>query len=107
MRFRLPLIANSSKAMTGRPPALSQGRVALEKQAAAQRSYTLMPTITLTCIPSIEIAIPSAGDPLFANTPLFLLSQGSSYNDKPFMEALASIPADFAPKRGRFWTAAA
>ncbi|REJ73933.1 MAG: hypothetical protein DWQ29_18395 [Planctomycetota bacterium] len=42
------------------------------------------------------------GDVYFANTPLLITSQGSSYTDQPFLEALALTMAAFRPETKQF-----
>jgi hypothetical protein len=97
IRFPLPVLGNSSTALTRGPLARSLGRVALADQGAALRSYGLYAANHLYVYPGHRDYLPALGDRLFANTPLFLLSQGSSGSDQPVLDALALCVAAFRP----------
>ena len=89
LRFSLPVIGNSSTARTKGPLPRSLGRVALAGQGPAMRSYGLYAANHVYIYPEHRDHDPERGDLLFANTPLFLLSQGSSGSDRPFLDAVA------------------
>lgn len=98
VRFPLPVIGNSSTARTRGPLPRSLGRLALEDQGAALRSYGLYAANHLYVYPAHRDHDPGRGDRLSANTPLFLLSQGSSGSDRPFLDAFALCLAAFPPE---------
>lgn len=97
-RFSLPVIGNSSTAVTRGPLSRSQGRAALSSQAEAMRSYLGYAGNQLYVYPEHRDHDTGTGDRLFANTPFFLLSQGSSGSDQPFIAALATIVASYTPE---------
>lgn len=87
-KFSLPTIGNSSTALTRGPIARSLGRLALGDQASAMRSYRLYASNQMYVYPEHKDYDPETGDRLFASVPYFMLSQGSSYRDQPFVLAL-------------------
>ncbi len=95
--FPMPVVGNSSTALTRGPLARSLGRLALADQAAALRSYRLFAANHLYVYPEHRDYDPETGDRLLAHTPYFLLSQGSSYSDKPIIDAALSIIAALPP----------
>ncbi len=97
VQFSLPVIGNSSTARKG-PLPRSLGRVALAGQGPAMRSYGLYAANHLYVYPEHRDHDPERGDLLFANTPLFLLSQGSSGSDRPFLDAFALCLSAFSPE---------
>ncbi|MCA8879974.1 MAG: hypothetical protein KDA73_08465 [Rhodobacteraceae bacterium] len=98
IRFPFPVIGNSSTALTRGALARSLGRVALADQGAALRSYELYAANHIYVYPGHRDHQRDFGDRLFANTPLFLLSQGSSGSDQPLLDALALCLAAFRPE---------
>lgn len=96
--FNLPVIGNSSTAFVKGPLARSLGRVAVGGQARAMQTYQLYTRNHLYVYPEHRDHDPKTGDRFFANTPYYLLSQGSSYSDKPLVEALATILASYRPE---------
>lgn len=97
VRFSLPVVGNSSTALTSGPIARSLGRLAVIDQAAALRSYRLFVSNHLYIYPEHRDYDPETGDRLLANVPYFLLSQGSSRSDRPFIGAALEIIAALTP----------
>jgi hypothetical protein len=97
VRFPLPVVGNSSTALTAGPLARSLGRLALADQAAALRSYRLFVSNHLYVYPEHRDYDPDTGDRLLANVPYFLLSQGSSRSDRPFVRTALEIIAALPP----------
>ncbi len=98
MRFSLPVVGNSSTALTKGPTARSLGRLAVVDQAAALRSYRLFVSNHLYVYPEHRDYDPETGDRLLANLPYFLLSQGSSRTDRPFVTTALAIIAALTPE---------
>jgi hypothetical protein len=98
IRFSLPVIGNSSTARTKGPLPRSMGRIALAGQGAAMRSFGLYAANHLYVYPEHRDHDPLRGDLLFANTPLFVLSQGSSGSDRPFLDAFALCLSALPPE---------
>ena len=96
--FPMPVVGNSSTALTAGPLARSLGRLALADQASAMRSYRLFAANHLYVYPEHKDYDPETGDRLLAPAPYFLLSQGSSYSDKPLIEAALAIIAALPPE---------
>ncbi len=96
-RFPLPTIGNSSTALTQGPLARSLGRLALADQAAALRAYGLYASNHLYVYPEHRDHDAETGDQLFTISPYFVLSQGSSYSDRPFLNALVLTAAALRP----------
>jgi hypothetical protein len=98
VRFPLPVVGNSSTALTSGPIARSLGRLAVVDQASALRSYRLFMANHLYIYPEHLDYDSATGDRLLANVPFFLLSQGSSRSDRPFittaLEIIAALPPD-------------
>lgn len=98
VRFALPVVGNSSTALTSGPIARSLGRLAMIDQAAALRSYRLFVSNHLYVYPEHRDYDPETGDRLLANVPYFLLSQGSSRSDRPFITIALEIIAALTPE---------
>lgn len=97
VRFALPVVGNSSTALKG-PIARSLGRLAVIDQAAALRSYRLFVSNHLYVYPEHRDYDPATGDRLLANVPYFVLSQGSSGSDMPFVRTALEIIAALTPE---------
>lgn len=95
--FSLPVVGNSSTALTKGPLARSLGRLALADQANALRSYRLYTSNQMYVYPEHHDYDPEKGDLLLANTPFFMLSKGSSYRDQPFVQAQLTAIAALRP----------
>lgn len=98
VRFPMPVVGNSSTALTQGPLARSLGRLALGDQASAMRSYRLFAANHLYVYPEHKDYDPETGDRLLAHTPYFLLSQGSSRSDRPLVDAALAIIAALPPE---------
>lgn len=96
--FNLPVIGNSSTAFVNGPLARSLGRAAVGGQVRAMQTYQLYTRNHLYVYPEHRDHDPKTGDRFFANTPYYLISQGSSYSDRPLVEALATILASYRPE---------
>lgn len=97
LMFPLPVVGNSSTALRSGPLARSLGRLALADQATAMRSYRLFVANHLYVYPEHRDYDPETGDRLLAHAPYFLLSQGSSYSDRPLIGAALAIIAALPP----------
>jgi len=100
--FDAPLIGNSSTAMTSGPFWRSQGRFALTRPNGADLLYQNYLAGHVHVYPEHRDHDPENGDLFPAATPFFVVSQGSSYSDRPHMEALAMIFAAFTPETKEF-----
>lgn len=102
VRFGLPVIGNSSTAHRAAPMDRSLGRIALAGQLNAMRAHDLYAANHIYVYPEHRDHDLDTGDRLFAQSPAFLLSQGSSYTDRPFLEAFAMIFAALPPETRAF-----
>ena len=100
--FDAPLIGNSSTAMTKGPFWRSQGRFALTRPNGPGLLYQNYLAGQIHVYPEHRDHDPAHGDLFPASTPFFVVSQGSSYSDRPHMEALAMIFAAFSPETKDF-----
>ena len=97
--FDAPLIGNSSTAFTAGPNWRSQARMALTMGAGTwpDQLYENYASGQIHVYPEHRDHDPETGDLFPANTPYYLVSQGSSGSDQPHLEALAMILAAFRP----------
>lgn len=97
-RFTLPTFGNSSTANVGdilwcsNPRRLSNIQVALTQVLNAYRDNHLY------CYPEHADYDPGHGDVFAMNLPCWVISQGSSGSDQPFLEAIAMCLAAFSPE---------
>ncbi|MWD29569.1 hypothetical protein E0K89_018985 [Aquicoccus sp. SCR17] len=96
--YDAPLIGNSSTALTGGTLWRSQPRFALTRPGGPARLYANYRSGQVHVYPEHRDHDPENGDLLTANTPYYLISQGSSGSDRPHLEALAMILAAFRPE---------
>lgn len=96
--FNAVTIGNSSTAHTSEPYWRSQGREALTEPGGPERLYVQYRANQLYFYPEHRDHDPDHGDLFPANTPYMILSQGSSYTDQPFMDAVARTLAAFHPE---------
>ncbi|TNF65138.1 MAG: hypothetical protein EP307_00470 [Rhodobacteraceae bacterium] len=96
--FDAPLIGNSSTAIGVGPLWRSQARLALTMPLGATLLYQNYLAGQMHVYPEHRDHDPEFGDLFPANTPFFLVSQGSSYTDRPHLEALAMILAALRPE---------
>lgn len=100
--FAAPLIGNSSTAVKHGPLWRSLPRMALTQAQGAQLLYQNYLAGQVHVYPEHRDHDPDHGDLIPANTPYFLISQGSSGSDRPHLEALAMIFAAFRPETKAF-----
>ena len=102
--FSRTTFGNSSTAMVGSPYWRSQPRQALVDGPATLQLLSQYFRNHLYVYPEHKDYDPGRngnggfGDVYPVNTPFVLISQGSSYSDKPFLEAIASTLAAFRPE---------
>ncbi|MCK8465082.1 hypothetical protein MUY35_14585 [Aliiroseovarius sp. S1339] len=101
--FDAPVIGNSSTALTRGPFTRSLPRLVLTGMAGgglgdgAEALYQNYVTGQIHVYPSYRDHEPGGTDMFPANTPYYIISQGSSGSDQPHLEALAMILAAFRP----------
>lgn len=100
--FDAPLIGNSSTAVKAGPLWRSLPRLALTQEGGAQNLYQNYLAGQMHVYPEHRDHDPEHGDLIPANTPYFLISQGSSGSDQPHLEALAMIFAALRPETKAF-----
>ena len=94
--FRAPVIGNSSTALTSGPAPRSLGRLAMTAAPGPLRAWQLYAANHLYVYPGHRDH--GRVDLFPANWPFMVLSQGSSYTDRPFVEALLLTLASFPPQ---------
>lgn len=100
--FDAPLIGNSSTAVKAGPLWRSLPRLALAQEGGAQTLYQNYLAGQMHVYPEHRDHDPEHGDLIPANTPYFLISQGSSGTDQRHLEALAMIFAALRPETKTF-----
>ncbi|WP_198134860.1 hypothetical protein [Roseovarius sp. 217] len=100
--FAVPLIGNSSTALKHGPLWRSLPRMALTHDNGPLFLYQNYLAGQMHVYPEHRDHDPDHGDLIPANTPYFLISQGSSGSDQPHLEALAMIFAAFQPETKAF-----
>lgn len=100
--FEAPLIGNSSTAAKTGPFWRSLPRMALSREGGPLQLYQNYLAGQIHVYPEHRDHDPEHGDLIPANTPYFLVSQGSSGSDQPHLEALAMILAAFRPETKAF-----
>ncbi|MDQ2089657.1 hypothetical protein [Marimonas arenosa] len=95
--FDAPLIGNSSMAATGGRFWRSLPRLILTQEGGPARLFQNYVAGQIHVYPEHKDHDPELGDLLPANTPYYLVSQGSSGFDQMHLEALAMILAAFRP----------
>jgi len=95
------VLGNSSTAIKGKSWR-SQGRHALTRPGLAERMFRQYVSNHVYVYPEHRDHDPEHGDLFPANTPYFLVSQGSSYTDRPLMRSVAAILAAFRPETKTF-----
>ncbi|MEO0821341.1 MAG: hypothetical protein AAF074_13045 [Pseudomonadota bacterium] len=105
MLFDAPVIGNSSTALTAGPFWRSQPRSALTTPFGPARLAQLYAGNHIYVFPEHRDHDPAQsggrGDVLPANTPYYVLSQGSSGTDRAFLDAVAHILAAMKPETRR------
>ncbi|WP_372675145.1 hypothetical protein [Aquicoccus sp.] len=100
--FDAPLIGNSSTAVKHGLFWRSLPRMALTQQNHHQTLYQNYLAGQIHVYPENRDHDPKHGDLIPANTPFFVVSQGSSGSDRPHLEALAMILAALRPETKTF-----
>ena len=95
--FDLPTFGNSSTAQVGSPFWRSNPRLIMHDDPVMKIVYNEFLNNQLYCYPEHNDFDPEHGDVYPANTPFWVISQGSSGSDQPFMEAIALTLAAFRP----------
>ena len=95
--FNAITFGNSSTALVGNTFWRSQGRLALTDGTTPRNLFRQYSGNHLYLYPEHRDHDPEHGDVFPANTPYFLMSQGSSGSDQPFLRAVGSILAAFQP----------
>jgi len=96
--FNAITFGNSSTALTHSFAWRSQARLILSNATLAGRAGAQYQNNQLYVYPEHRDHDPDHGDLMPANTPYFLISQGSSGCDQPFLKAVGAILAAFQPK---------
>ena len=95
--FDLPTFGNSSTAQVGSPFWRSNPRIVMPDDAFTKIVYNEFLNNQMYCYPEHNDFDPEHGDVYPANVPFWVISQGSSGSDQPFMEAIALTLAAFRP----------
>ncbi len=95
--FSTPTIGNASLAVTGGPFWRSLPRAALVEPRQVAALFQEYVSNQIYVYPTHHDHDPGNGDVYPANTPYYLVSQGSSGSDQPILQAVAAILAAFRP----------
>lgn len=96
-QFDTPVIGNASLALTKGPFARSLPRAAMQSQVTARTAYELYASNHLYVYPEHRDHDRGRSDRFLAQTPYMVISQGSSFSDRPFVKAFALTFAAFSP----------
>lgn len=96
--FDLPTFGNSSTSQVGSPFWRSNPRMVLTEDLMTKIVYNEFVNNQMYCYPEHNDFDPEHGDVYPANTPFWVISQGSSSSDQSFMEAIALTLAAFRPE---------
>ena len=96
--FDRPTFGNSSTAQVNSPFWRSNPRMVLYDDLLTKLAYNEFVNNQMYCYPEHNDFDPQHGDVYPANTPFWVISQGSSGSDQPFMEAIALTLAAFRPE---------
>lgn len=99
--FDYPVIGNCSMSMTTGPFWRSLPRAIVTDPFQPLSAFRFYTANQCWFYPEHKDHDPELGDLYPANTPYYVVSQGSSYSDKPFMEAFAAALASFRPETKR------
>lgn len=100
--FDRPVLANSSTALTAGPFWRSLPRLLLTSAEGPRWLYQNYLASQIHVYPCHRDHDRATGDLFPANTPFFVISQGSSRSDQPHLEALAMILAALRPETKAF-----
>lgn len=96
--FNLVTFGNASLAVTSVPEWRSLPRLLLTLSKGADLLFLLYTSNQIYVFPEHRDHDADLGDLLPANTPYYIISQGSSGSDQPFLYAIASILSAFRPE---------
>lgn len=99
--FDAPVLGNASLSMVSGPYWRSLPRAALTDPFRAIASLRFYLGNQIWVFPEHRDHDPETGDLYPANAPFFVISQGSSGSDQPFVNALAATLASFSPETKR------
>ncbi len=103
--FGQPVIGNSSMSMVSGPLWRSLPRAVVTDPFQPLAAFRIYLNNQCWFYPEHKDHDSETGDLYPANTPYYVISQGSSFSDKPFMEAFAAAMAAFMPEVKRLLTA--
>ena len=95
--FEMPTFGNSSTSHVGSPFWRSNPRSLMHDDLLMKLAYNQFVNNQMYCYPEHNDFDTTHGDVYPANTPFWIISQGSSGSDQPFLEALALTLAAFRP----------
>ncbi len=95
--YDLPTFGNSSTSLVGTPFWRSNPRTVLTEDLLTKIVYNEFVNNQMYCYPEHNDFDPEHGDVYPANTPFWVISQGSSGSDQQFMDAIALTLAAFRP----------
>lgn len=97
-RFNLPTFGNSSTSYVAQPLWRSNARMLLSDEIYSRLTASHYLKNQLYCYPEHNDFDPQYGDVFPVNAPFWVLSQGSSGSDQPFLSAIALTLAAFRPE---------
>ena len=97
-RFNLPTFGNSSTSYVAPPFWRSNARMLLSDEIYSRLTAAHYLKNQLYCYPEHNDFDPQYGDVFPVNAPFWVLSQGSSGSDQPFLSAIALTLAAFRPE---------
>ncbi|MCL2104569.1 MAG: hypothetical protein FWH21_05900, partial [Kiritimatiellaeota bacterium] len=96
--FEFPVIGNASVALTAGPFWRSLPRAIVTDPMQPLQAFQFVMNNQCWFYPAHRDYTPDTGDLFPANAPYYVVSLGSSYTDKPFMEAFAAAMAALRPE---------
>ena len=96
--FEMPTFGNSSTAEVNSPFWRSNPRMLMHEDLLMKLAYNQFVNNQMYCYPEHNDYDSQHGDVYPANTPFWVISQGSSGSDQPFLEAIALTMAAFQPE---------
>jgi hypothetical protein len=99
--FEHPVVGNSSMSMVSGPFWRSLPRAVVTDSIQPIAAFRFYVSNQSWFFPEHKDYDPDTGDLYPANTPYYVISQGSSYSDQPFMQAFVASMAAFQPATKR------
>jgi hypothetical protein len=99
--YNLPTFGNSSTALTQGPFWRCQARMLVCNPSRVAGLFNLYVSNHIYVYPAHQDFLAAQGDVFPFNTPYFIVSQGSSGSDQPFLRAIAATLAAFTPETKR------